>query len=119
MDDFGTGYSSLSYMLKFPFDKIKIDKSFISAIENASAANDVLRTIASLGKSLKVQMTAEGVETERQSLFLKELEFDHLQGFFYSKPLKAREIPAFLLTSTGKKLGGWDKQINGLSSKAA
>lgn len=119
MDDFGTGYSSLSYMLKFPFDKIKVDKSFITSVRNESAASDVLRTIASLGKSLKVKMTAEGVETMEQAEFLKELQFDQLQGFYYSKPLRAQEVPTLLLTMTGKSLNLDYGKIVKLRSTAA
>lgn len=96
MDDFGTGYSSLSYLLKFPFDKIKIDKSFISAINTDKAACDVLRTIGSLGKSLNVRVTAEGVETEEQADFLRAIACDQLQGYFFAKPLQMADIPAFL-----------------------
>ncbi len=119
MDDFGTGYSSLSYMLKFPFDKIKVDKSFITAVKNENAAGDVLRTIASLGKSLKVQMTAEGVETFEQAEFLKDLAFDQLQGFFFSKPLRGSEIPALLLSMTNKTLADGYGKVVSLRSSAA
>src|SRR6185436_15678905 len=66
LDDFGTGYSSISYLLKFPFDKIKIDQSFIIASGDDPIARDVLRSIASLGRALKITIAAEGVETEKQ-----------------------------------------------------
>ena len=102
MDDFGTGYSSLSYLLKFPFDKIKIDRSFVSAINTDKAACDVLRTIGSLGKSLNVRITAEGVETAEQADFLRAIACDQLQGFFFAKPLQVAEIPAFLAKQTAK-----------------
>ncbi len=104
MDDFGTGYSSLSYLLKFPFDKIKIDKSFISAIDEDKAARDVLRTIGSLGKTLGIRITAEGVETQEQVNFLRAIACDQLQGYFFAKPLRADDIPAFLLSRTADML---------------
>jgi diguanylate cyclase (GGDEF)-like protein len=104
MDDFGTGYSSLSYLLKFPFDKIKIDKSFISAINTDKAACDVLRTIGALGKSLNVRITAEGVETAEQAEFLRAIACDQLQGFFFAKPLHVNEVSGFLLSMTSKTL---------------
>lgn len=104
MDDFGTGYSSLSYLLKFPFDKIKIDKSFISAINKDKAACDVLRTIGSLGKSLNVRITAEGVETAEQVEFLRAISCDQLQGYFFAKPLHVNDIAGFLLSFTSKTL---------------
>ncbi len=100
MDDFGTGYSSLSYLLKFPFDKIKIDKSFISAIDEDKAARDVLRTIGSLGKTLGIRITAEGVETQEQVNFLRAIACDQLQGYFFAKPLRADDIAGFLLSRT-------------------
>jgi diguanylate cyclase (GGDEF)-like protein len=104
MDDFGTGYSSLSYLLKFPFDKIKIDRSFISAINQDKAACDVLRTIGSLGKTLGIRITAEGVETQEQVNFLRAIACDQLQGFFFAKPLQADDVPPFLLSRTVKML---------------
>ncbi len=104
MDDFGTGYSSLSYLLKFPFDKIKIDRSFISAINQDKAACDVLRTIGSLGKTLGIRITAEGVETQEQVNFLRAIACDQLQGFFFAKPLQSEDVPPFLLARTVKML---------------
>lgn len=104
MDDFGTGYSSLSYLLKFPFDKIKIDKSFISAIDHDKAACDVLRTIGSLGKTLGIRITAEGVETEEQVTFLRAIACDQLQGYFFAKPLHSEGVAAFLLANAAQRL---------------
>lgn len=104
MDDFGTGYSSLSYLLKFPFDKIKIDKSFISAIDHDKAACDVLRTIGSLGKTLGVRITAEGVETEEQVNFLRAIACDQLQGYFFAKPLDSDGVATFLLGNAAQRL---------------
>jgi EAL domain-containing protein (putative c-di-GMP-specific phosphodiesterase class I) len=97
MDDFGTGYSSLSYLLKFPYDKIKIDRSFISAIETDKAACDVLRTIGALAKTLNMRVTAEGVETIEQVEFLRAIACDQLQGFYFARPLRDHQLPAFLL----------------------
>jgi diguanylate cyclase (GGDEF)-like protein/PAS domain S-box-containing protein len=102
MDDFGTGYSSLSYLLKFPYDKIKIDRSFVSAIETDRAACDVLKTIGSLAKTLNMRITAEGVETKEQVEFLRGIACDHLQGYYFARPLSALELPPFLL---GKFVG--------------
>ncbi len=119
MDDFGTGYSSLSYLLKFPFDKIKIDKSFISAINTDKAACDVLRTIGSLGKSLNVRITAEGVETAEQAEFLRAIACDQLQGFFFAKPLHLNEVPGFLLSMAGKSLSEGYEELFDQKSAAA
>nr|WP_281354638.1 EAL domain-containing protein [Aurantimonas aggregata] len=97
MDDFGTGYSSLSYLWQFPFDKIKIDRSFVSAIERDQAARDIRQAITTLGSSLKMRITAEGVETEEQAAFLRTLMCNQFQGFLFAKPLAPIEMAAFLL----------------------
>jgi diguanylate cyclase (GGDEF)-like protein len=98
MDDFGAGYSSLSYLWRFPFDKIKIDRSFVKALEeNETNAKSVLRTIVVLGHSLEMIVTAEGVETDAQADFIRELNCDQIQGFLYSRPIPEQELPALIL----------------------
>ncbi len=104
MDDFGTGYSSLSYLLKFPYDKIKIDRSFVSAIETDKAACDVLRTIGALAKTLNMQITAEGVETKAQVDFLRTIACDQLQGYFFARPLSDSELPPFLMNGLAEQV---------------
>ncbi len=104
MDDFGTGYSSLSYLLKFPFDKIKIDRSFVTALTTDPAARDVLRSIVALGKTLKMNITAEGVENDEQADFLKDIACNHFQGFLFSKPLNSDDIPGYLLAETNQRI---------------
>lgn len=96
MDDFGTGYSSLSYLSKFPFDKIKIDRSFIRNIDHDSGALAIVRTIIGLGKSLKVAVTVEGVETVEQCYQLMAEGCTELQGYLFSRPVPAAEIPGLL-----------------------
>ncbi|QDZ11215.1 putative bifunctional diguanylate cyclase/phosphodiesterase [Devosia ginsengisoli] len=98
MDDFGTGYSSLSYLLKFPFDKIKIDRSFVDASSDDEVARDILKAIASLGKTLKLKITAEGVETQAQAEFLSGIACHQLQGFYFARPLDHIDLPHYLLT---------------------
>ncbi len=97
MDDFGTGYSSLSYLWRFPFDKIKIDRSFVSALGEESAVDDILRTILSLGRTLQMSVVAEGVETPEQVEFLTKELCDQLQGFKFGRPMPANELPEWLL----------------------
>lgn len=99
MDDFGTGYSSLSYLLKFPFDKIKIDRSFVDASSQDEVARDILKAIASLGKTLKLKITAEGVETKEQAEFLAEIACHQLQGFYFARPLDGMDLPHYLLST--------------------
>ena len=85
LDDFGTGFSSLSYLRSFPFDKIKIDKSFVSDIETADDSRAITVATLSLAKSLGMRCTAEGVETSYQADFLRDNGCDELQGFFISR----------------------------------
>ncbi|WP_417672341.1 putative bifunctional diguanylate cyclase/phosphodiesterase [Roseibium sp.] len=88
MDDFGTGYSSLSYLWQFPFDKIKIDRSFMSGFESQSPRiTRILETIVGLGHTLDMQITAEGVETDDQVEMLKKINCDQIQGFLYGRPM--------------------------------
>ena len=96
MDDFGTGYSSLSYLQCFPFDKIKIDRVFVSDlpanIQNAS----IVRAVAAMGRSLKMRVVAEGVQTDVQADLMRELECDEMQGFLIARPMAERDIESFL-----------------------
>jgi diguanylate cyclase (GGDEF)-like protein len=86
MDDFGTGYSSLSYLARFPFNKIKIDRSFIRNMAQDSVVNAIVKTIIALGRSLGVTITAEGVETEEQAKLLRDYGCPQVQGFLYGYP---------------------------------
>jgi diguanylate cyclase (GGDEF)-like protein/PAS domain S-box-containing protein len=94
MDDFGTGYSSLSYLQSFPFDKIKIDRSFIMKLTRDSKSATIVRTIISLGKGLSLPITAEGVETEEQLTLLREEGCDEVQGYLVGKPLPIAQYEA-------------------------
>jgi diguanylate cyclase (GGDEF)-like protein len=97
MDDFGTGYSSLGYMLRFPFDRIKIDRSFVQELGRAdSTAGTVIETIISLGHTLKMDVTAEGVETQAQANALRAMHCDDAQGYFYGRPMPKQDIAALL-----------------------
>ena len=96
LDDFGTGYSSLLYLRRFPFDKLKIDRSFVRAIEKAADAAAIVHAIVSLGRGLGMQVTAEGVETADQQLFLRAAGVHSMQGFRFGRPVSADEITARL-----------------------
>jgi EAL domain-containing protein (putative c-di-GMP-specific phosphodiesterase class I) len=93
MDDFGTGYSSLSYLRSFPFDKIKIDRSFIKDIDRNRDSAVIIKAIAGLGSSLGIETTAEGVETEEQLEIVRRAGCTEVQGYLVSKPLPAAELP--------------------------
>jgi diguanylate cyclase (GGDEF)-like protein len=103
MDDFGTGYSSLSYLWRFPFDKIKIDRSFMQGFEGSSRdAKTVVKTIIALGRELNMRVTVEGVETATQAAFLDQSDGDQAQGFFFGRPVPASEVSANILADFQK-----------------
>jgi diguanylate cyclase (GGDEF)-like protein len=105
MDDFGTGYSSLSYLWRFPFDKIKIDRSFMQGFDAAGRdAETVVKTIIALGRELDMRVTVEGVETAKQAAFLDGADADQVQGFFFGRPVSASEIGAIILKDFQKLL---------------
>src|SRR5450432_3229413 len=105
MDDFGTGYSSLSYLWRFPFDKIKIDRSFMQAVDaSGRSAGTVLKTIIALGRELDMRVTVEGVETAQQVAFLDGVNADQVQGYFFGRPLPVSEIGAEILKSFKRSL---------------
>ena len=87
MDDFGTGYSSLSSLQSFPFDKIKIDRSFILGIRLSEQSRAIVRAVLGLGHTLNMPVIAEGVETEQQRQILLQLGCPYAQGYLFSKPL--------------------------------
>jgi diguanylate cyclase (GGDEF)-like protein len=96
MDDFGTGYSSLSYLQSFPFDKIKIDRSFIKEVAARKNAVDIVRAVTALANGLGMVTTAEGVETAQQLDAVKAEGCTEMQGFVFSKPLPAGEVESLL-----------------------
>jgi diguanylate cyclase (GGDEF)-like protein len=96
MDDFGTGYSSLSYLSKFPFDKIKLDRSFTKGAGVDANSQAIIRAVIGLGASLGISTTAEGVETRDQLALLRSEGCHEVQGYLYSKPLPVEDIPRLL-----------------------
>ena len=94
LDDFGTGYSSLSYLRRFPFDKIKIDQSFVKGLGEDDEARAIVQAIVALGRSLRLSVTAEGVETEGQLAQLRLLRCNQVQGFLLGRPMEQHHLPA-------------------------
>jgi predicted signal transduction protein with EAL and GGDEF domain len=99
MDDFGTGYSSLSYLSSFPFDKIKIDKSFVCGIAENKEAYAIMHAIILLGDALGMRVTVEGVETAEQKSLLEREECDEIQGYYISPPAPAPDVARLLSAS--------------------
>ncbi len=97
IDDFGTGYSSLAYLKNFDVQRIKIDKLFVDDIGSDSGAGSIARAITTMGHSLDLDVTAEGVTTEQQMAFLRRLECDEIQGSFFSEPLGMEAFEAFAM----------------------
>jgi diguanylate cyclase (GGDEF)-like protein len=104
IDDFGTGYSSLSSLRQFPFDILKIDKSFVDSVAEATPEQKLTRTIIDLGKTLNVQIVAEGIERPEQLRSLQSLGCDLGQGFFFAKAMSPDDIPEFLKAAAAQQL---------------
>ena len=96
LDDFGTGYSSLLYLRRFPFDRLKIDRSFVLSIEKAPEAAAIVHAVVGLGRGLGMKVTAEGVETAEQHLFLRAAGVHCMQGFRFGRPMDRTELAARL-----------------------
>jgi len=92
MDDFGTGYSSLSYLHSFPMDNLKIDRSFIQALQQSTSSQGLVQIIVAIAKTMNMRVIAEGVETAQQLEQLRSLDCDFGQGYFFSKPLEPDQV---------------------------
>ena len=114
MDDFGTGYSSLSYLQSFPFDKIKIDRSFVKDIADGVGSLNIVRAVAALANGLGMTTTAEGVETTEQMDTVRAEGCTEMQGFLFSRPLPAHELELLLKASCKPRFGK-----TGLAERAA
>jgi len=99
LDDFGTGYSSLSYLRRFPFDCIKIDRSFMGTLCEDDGSQAIVQAILALGRNLKLQVVAEGVENQAQLQWLRSAGCDEVQGFVLGRPMPAKEVRDLLATA--------------------
>jgi EAL domain-containing protein (putative c-di-GMP-specific phosphodiesterase class I) len=96
IDDFGTGYSSLSYLHRFPIDTLKIDRSFVSTMEDGTENGEIVRTVIALAKTLKLNVIAEGIESIHQFHQLRVLGCEYGQGFLFSRPISASDAANLL-----------------------
>jgi diguanylate cyclase (GGDEF)-like protein len=120
MDDFGTGYSSLGYLWKFPFDKLKIDRAFMLALDaDRENAETIVRTIIDLGRSLHVSVTVEGVENDRQADFVEAAGCDQIQGYYFARPLPVADIAAYIMRDVQGSLSPTKKVSDHPSEVAA
>jgi EAL domain-containing protein (putative c-di-GMP-specific phosphodiesterase class I) len=116
MDDFGTGYSSLSNLRAFPFDKIKIDRSFIKSVNVNEQAAAIVRSVLGLGKALNLPVLAEGVETTAEFEFLEKEHCDEAQGYLLGKPA---DIASFASVTGGETAAAEDSVVIPMPSKTA
>jgi len=119
VDDFGTGYSSMSYLRRFPIDKLKIDRGFISEIMTRPDDASIVRAIVSLAHSLRLKVVAEGVETPDQLDFLKTLGCDQYQGFHFSTPVSAADFEELLRQQRDDEPAGEESEAERTHSKLA
>jgi diguanylate cyclase (GGDEF)-like protein len=105
IDDFGTGYSSLSYLHRFPVNYLKIDRSFVSRMTDASDNAEIVRTIVTLARNLGMEVIAEGVETQEQNQQLKALGCEYGQGYLFSKPVDTAAVSVLLAAELAREAG--------------
>ena len=96
LDDFGSGYSNLGYLQRFPLDKLKIDRSFVTALGNSANGGVIIQAVVALGRALGLTVLVEGVETEQQRVLLRLAGCDEMQGFLFARPAPARTIDRLL-----------------------
>lgn len=105
LDDFGTGYSSLDYLKRYPVDYIKIDKSFVDALEFNSVHYQLCDGIIAIAKRLGLQVVAEGLESELQAAILRTMGAEYIQGYLYAKPMRAADFEAYMAQRAGADSG--------------
>jgi EAL domain-containing protein (putative c-di-GMP-specific phosphodiesterase class I) len=103
LDDFGTGYSSLSYLQRFPFDKIKIDRCFVSDIADSDGSSSIVRAVVSIAAARNITTTAEGVETEEQRSLLRTVGCTEMQGYLFSPAKPAAELKILFFSHRTKR----------------
>jgi EAL domain-containing protein (putative c-di-GMP-specific phosphodiesterase class I) len=106
LDDFGSGYSSLSYLQQLPFDKLKIDRSFVASLDRSANGGVIIQAIVTLGRALGMGIVVEGVETEEQRVLLRLAGCNEMQGYLFARPMPREEIDRLLAQSKSQPNGG-------------
>ena len=121
VDDFGRGYSSLSYLHRLPINYLKIDRSFVSQMQNNAENSEIVRTIILLAKNLNLEVIAKDIETKEQTDYLKSLSCDFGQDYLYSKPVDAQQAAALIANtfSTTESAAQSDNLIFDLGNEIA
>jgi EAL domain-containing protein (putative c-di-GMP-specific phosphodiesterase class I) len=96
LDDFGSGYSSLTYLQRLPFDKLKVDRGFVAALEHSANAGVIIQAVIALGRALNLSILVEGIETEEQRALVRLAGCDEMQGYLFARPLPREEIDRLL-----------------------
>ena len=105
IDDFGTGYSSFSYLHRFPFDTLKIDRVFVSALSRSEKSNQIVKSLVNLSHDLGMDVVAEGIETAQEAELMQQYRTELGQGYFFSKPVNETEFVKLLSRTPLKQTG--------------
>ncbi len=120
LDDFGSGYSSLTYLRRLPFDKLKVDRGFVAALEHSANAGVIIQAIIALGRALNLSILVEGIETEEQRALVRLAGCDEMQGYLFAKPVPREEIDRMLAAGNGaarrdvgarRRIGHWPASL--------
>jgi predicted signal transduction protein with EAL and GGDEF domain len=106
LDDFGSGYSSLTYLQRLPFDKLKVDRAFVAALDHSANAGVIIQAIIALGRALNLSILVEGIETEEQRVLVRLAGCDEMQGFLFARPAPREEIDRLLAGGRGAAVAG-------------
>jgi EAL domain-containing protein (putative c-di-GMP-specific phosphodiesterase class I) len=105
LDDFGAGYSSLTYLQRLPFDKLKVDRGFVAALDHSANAGVIIQAIISLGRALNLSILVEGIETEEQRALVRLAGCDEMQGYLFAKPAPREEIDRIVAFGKARRAG--------------
>jgi EAL domain-containing protein (putative c-di-GMP-specific phosphodiesterase class I) len=103
LDDFGSGYSSLTYLQRLPFDKLKVDRGFVAALDHSANAGVIIQAVIALGRALDLTILVEGIETEEQRALVRLAGCDEMQGYLFARPAPREEIDRMLVGACARR----------------